>query len=282
MTNFRNTFFRGFTTGLQQWRIVLTVYILQLCLAFTVGMQVYEVLEASIGRSLEINKLLRQYDHTVIADFLNVHGASITPLIGQLRWLLLVWWLFSVFVNGGMLYCAAFPGQASWRAFWQGGSAYFFPFLKFALFFLALALAWTVAVWLPVAANMESALENLPSEQYVAWGVSGIAVIWLAGLAVLLVWSALSRLQCLQRGTLFMNSLKLGGRLFWNKKTKMLGLLAGFAGLQLLITAGYWLLESSGGMTSPLSVLVFFGAQQLVAFGGILIRQMWYGGMAVA
>lgn len=269
-------------TGVKQWRVVLTAYIIQWCLAFTVGMQVYEVLEASIGRSLELRKLLQHYDHTVLTDFLSVHGASITPLIGQLRWLLPVWLFFSVFVNGGMLYCAAFPGQTSWRAFWQGGSAYFFPFLKFALFFLALALVWTVAVWLPVAANLESALEDLPSEQYVVWGVSGIAAIWLAGLAVLLVWSALSRLQCLQQGTLFMNSLKLGGRLFWNKKTRMLGLLAGLAGVQILVTAGYWLLESSGGMTSPLSVLVFFGAQQLVVVCRILIRQMWYAGMAVA
>ncbi|MCK6694743.1 MAG: hypothetical protein L6Q97_21915, partial [Thermoanaerobaculia bacterium] len=266
MTNFRNTFLHGCTTGPRQWRIVLTVYVLQVCLAFTVGMQVYEVLEASIGRSLEINKLLHHYDHTVLTDFLSVHGASITPLIGQLRWLLPVWLLFSVFINAGMLYCAAFPERASWRAFWQGGAAYFFPFLKIALFFWALALVWTVAVWLPVAVNMEPALENLPSEQYVVWGVGAAAAIWLPGLAVLFVWSVLGRLQYLQTATPLIYALKNGGRLFWNKKMSLLGLLAGFAGLQLLVAVVYYMLESSGGMTSTLSVVLFFGLQQIIVF----------------
>ena len=81
----RSAFLQGFNTGIRQWRIASIVYFLQLYLALTLGMQVYDVLEASIGHSLEINKLLQQYDHTVITDFLKVHGASITPLIGQLR-----------------------------------------------------------------------------------------------------------------------------------------------------------------------------------------------------
>ena len=120
--------FRGIATGFRQWRIVAIVYALQLCLALTLGMQAYEVLEASIGHSLELHKLLQGYDHTVLTDFLNVHGASITPLLGQLRWLALVWLLFSVFTDGGLLYCTASPQQASWRSFWQGGAAYFFAF----------------------------------------------------------------------------------------------------------------------------------------------------------
>ena len=282
MTNFHNIFSYSFKTGLQQWRIGLIVYLLQLCLALTVGMQIYAVLEASIGHSLEINKLLQQYDHTVLTDFLSVHGASITPLIGQLRWLLPLWLLFSVFINGGMLYCAALPGQDSWRAFWQGGAAYFFPFLKIALFFLSLALVWTVAVWLPVAANLQPALEKFPSEKYVIWGVVLVAALWLAGLAGLFVWSVLSRLQCLQKGTSFVSSLKSSGRIFWNKKIRMLGLLGGFAGLQLLVSVGYWMLEASGGMTSLLWVAVFFAIQQVVIFIRILVRQMWYAGLAVA
>lgn len=279
MTKFRSTFLHGFHTGPRQWRIGLIVYILQFCLALTVGMQVYEVLEASIGRSLEIGKLLQQYDHTVLTDFLSVHGASITPLVGQLRWLLPVWMLFSVFINGGMLYCAAFPEKASWRAFWQGGAAYFFPFLKIALCFLAFALVWSAVVWLPVMVNIEPALEKLPSEKYVFRGVLLIAMIWLTGLAALFVWSALSRLQCLQKSAPVINNLKNGWRAFWNNKMRLLGLLAGFAGLQLLVTVAYWLLELSGGMTSPLTVAAFFGVQQLVVFCRILIRQMWYAAL---
>lgn len=267
-------------TGLRQWRIAFTVYIIQLCLAFTVGMQVYEVLEASIGRSLELNKLLQHYDHTVITDFLSMHGASLTPLIGQLRWLLPVWLLFSVFINGGMLYCAAFPERASWRAFWQGGAAYFFPFLKIALFFLVLALLWSGMVLLPAAASLMPALEQLPGEQYALWGVAGAMLVWLSGLVILYIWSLLSRLQSIQNEPAFIRSLKRGLRLLWQHKKHLVGLLAGLTGVHLCLAGAYWWLESLGGMTSPLSVAIFFGIQQTLAFGRIAIRQMWYAGVA--
>ena len=55
---------------MRQWRIAAIIYFIQLCLAMTLGMQAHSVLESSIGNSLEINKLLAQYDHTVLTDFL--------------------------------------------------------------------------------------------------------------------------------------------------------------------------------------------------------------------
>ena len=268
--------FRGIATGFRQWRIVAIVYALQLCLALTLGMQAYEVLEASIGHSLELHKLLQGYDHTVLTDFLNVHGASITPLLGQLRWLALVWLLFSVFLDGGLLYCAALPEQASWRAFWQGGAAWFFPFLKIALVFLALALVWSAAVLVPVVAFLELALEYFPSEVYAVWGVLGLLAVWLVGLGVLLVWSVLSRLQRLRNGTSTVVSLKTGGRVFRQHKARYFGLLAVFAGIQLALIMLYWTLESLSGMTSPMQIVVFFGVQQAFVFLRILLRQMLY------
>ncbi len=126
----REVLIHSFRTGMRQWRIAALVYFFQVCLALTLGMQVHGVLEASIGHSLELDKLLKGYDHTVVTDFLKVHGASITPLIGQLRWLLLIWLIFAVFIDAGLLACSAAPLEASARNFWKGGVAWFFPFLK--------------------------------------------------------------------------------------------------------------------------------------------------------
>src|SRR5690349_3066954 len=121
----RRIFEHSVKLGIRQWRIVGVVYLLQLCLAVPFGMEVYDVLQASIGHSLEIDRLMHGYDHTVITDFLKVHGASITPLIGQLRWLLLIWLVFSVFTNGGMLFSAAQSDRTSVQAYWQKAAAYF-------------------------------------------------------------------------------------------------------------------------------------------------------------
>ena len=80
-----SVFSKAFKTGTSQWRVAAIVYFVQFCLALTLGMEVHNVLGASIGKSLEINKLAAHYDHTVFSDFLKVHGASITPLIGQFQ-----------------------------------------------------------------------------------------------------------------------------------------------------------------------------------------------------
>lgn len=277
--NFTGAFFQGFAVGIRQWRITAIVYFIQLCLALTVGMQVYEVMKASIGQSLEVNKLLDTYDHTVWMDFLKVHGASITPLLGELRWLLLVWILFSVFIDSGLLYAAATPKQATARSFWQGGAAYFFPFLKISLFFLILFLVWTVVLWVPLALFFQPSLQYFPSEKYTVWLAGVAGCIWLAGIGVLFVWSVLSRIHHLLQGRSVLASIQNGGRIFRKSKVRFLGILTGFAVLQVLLLMLYFKMEPFSSMTSG-GILALFGAQQGFSFLRIQLRQMVYGGMA--
>lgn len=279
----KTAFINGLRIGIGQWRIAAIVYFLQLCLALTVGMQVYDVLQASIGHSLEINKLLEHYDHTVVTDFLKVHGASITPLIGQLRWLLLAWLLFSVFTDGGLLYCTTTPQQASGKAFWQGGAANFFSFLKISLFFLALALLWTLIIFLPIVLFFERSLQYFNSEKPAVWLVFLLLAVWLAGFMVLFVWSVLSRVQYLRTGASVWSSLKNGGRIFRKNKALVATLMAAFGLLQILMVLIYWTVEAYTGMVSPLLILVVFLVQQAFVFGRIQVRQMMYaalGGVA--
>lgn len=259
-----------------QWRVAANVYLIQLGLALTLGVQIYEVLEASIGHSLEVHKLMDGYDHTVLTDFLKVHGASITPLIGQLRWLMLLWLLFSVFINGGLLYCAAQPGQASARQFWQGGAVYFWPFLKISLFFLVLVLCWAGLIWLPVALVFQASLEYFSSEKYTVWLALLALAVWLCGLGVLLLWSVLSRMQRMEKGTSIAGSLAGGWRVFRQKKWRYLAMLATFTGMQLFLAAVYFWTQSFTGMTSPLLILFFFLIQQVFVFFRIQLRQMLY------
>lgn len=275
----RSAFLQGFNTGIRQWRIASIVYFLQLCLALTLGMQVYDVLEASIGHSLEINKLLQQYDHTVITDFLKVHGASITPLIGQLRWLLLGWLLFSVFIDGGLLYCAAVPEQASGRSFWENGAAFFFPFLKIGLFFLFLTAIWTVLLLIPLATFFQELLFNSDSEKYAIWLVLALLLLWLTGLAVLFLWSVLSRLQRIKTGASIFGSVRRGWIIFRKNKFRFFVLLAAFAGLQLLLAGVYFLIEAYTGMVSPFLILLVFVLQQAFVFFRVQMRQMMYAGI---
>lgn len=277
--NMRNLFLYALSVGMRQWRIAAIVYFFQLCLVLTLGMQVFAVLESSIGHSLEINKLLYHYDHTVLTDFLKVHGASITPLIGQLRWLLLAWLFFSVFIDAGLLYCAAAPDRATGRAFWTGGAAYFFPFLKFGLFFLFLAAILTLVIWLPAAAFIEPSFQYFSSEKYTVWLVLCLLLVYLISLALLFIWSVVSRFVNIKTGASVVESLKKGGQIFRKNKWRLAGFMLGFVALQWILVALYWLLEAFTGMTSPAFILLLFVVQQAFVFFRIQMRQMMYAGV---
>jgi hypothetical protein len=269
-------FIQGIRTAMGQWRLTAIVYFLQFCLALTVGMQVYDVLEASIGQSLEIKKLLYAYDHTVVTDFLKVHGGSITPLIGQLRWLLLVWLVFSVFTNAGLLHGAAHPQAATPRSFWQAGGAYFWPFLGNGLVFWLLALLWTVLLFSPVVLQLQASLEYFPSEKYTVWMVFGVFVVWLLGIFGLFVWSVVARLLRFNGGTA-----RQAARLVWRNKRAFSRLVVVFVGLHLGVIGLYWLLEGVIGMTSAGGIVIVFILQQLFVFCRIQLRQALYASIAL-
>ena len=269
----------GLQKGLQQWRIAAIVYGIQLLLVMTFGIQVYDVLKASIGHSLEINKLAAGYDHTVIMDFLSVHGASITPLLGQLRWLMLVWLLFSVFTNGGLLYCAVQPEAVTGRVFWQGGAKSFFTFLKISVFLLLLVVVWSGIVWIPTIALLEPMLAFFSSEKYIIWVVFLMLMVWFIGLGLLFVWSVCSRLYYFQ-GQVSTKACLMGGwRFFGRQRGRLLGLFAAFAGFKALLMVGYLFLDAFVEIQTSGLVVLFFLLQQAVVFGKIQIRQMVYAGI---
>lgn len=272
----------GFKMGMQQWRVTSIVYFFQLCLALTLGMQVHSVLESSIGHSLELNKLLHGYDHTVITDFLKVHGASITPLLGQLRWLLMTWFVFSVFINGGLLYCSATDSTTTNPAmrFWTGGASYFFPFLKISLVFLVLALVWTVLIWVPVALFFEPSLQYFSSEKYIVWISLGMMVLYLFGLLVVFIWSVNSRLVALKSKASLLQYIKNGWLKFWPQKGAFTKLMLTFILLQGALLIGYCLLKCFAESRTGLGILVLFVIQQAFIFFRIQIRQMMYAGIS--
>lgn len=269
----------GFTTGLRLWKITLLVWFLQLLIAITLGMQVWHVLEASIGRSLELEKLLSGYDHTVFMDFLNVHGASVSPLIGQLRWVLAVYLLCSVFINAGILHVVV-KGEKSLKAFWVGGATYFFPFLKISLFYLVLMLLWSGLLWVPFLSQVMPGLEKLPSEKTLVQMLLAVLLVWAAGIVFLFNASILSRTSrlhdqeriwlCIRKG--------LGLALKCWGKTSTVFLF--FTLLQLFLFFIYWWLESASGMISPWLVLVFFLLQQTVVVLRIAGRVMLMAGIS--
>ncbi|MFM8374313.1 MAG: hypothetical protein ACKOCO_18225 [Bacteroidota bacterium] len=266
---------QGMKTGYRLRYVSLIVYSMQLLLALSVGMQIREVLEASVGHSLEIKKLFSGYDHTVIMDFLKVHGASLTPLFGQLRWLLLVWLITSVFLNGGLLLCAVHPERISRADYWHFAAVYFNRFLKTALIFLILALLWTALLFVPLLIALMPMLESFQSET-TAIGIALLVVaVWLTGCSVLFVWSLLTRIRQ-SGGNRTWPAVRAGWRDFQGKNSRYIQVVALFLAVQLLLAAIYLLLSGTTGTHTGGGIFVVFLLQQLFVYSRIVLRGVMY------
>lgn len=266
----------GFQSAFRQWRPAAIVYLIQLALALTLGMQVYEVFNASIGKSLELNKLLHGYDHTVVTDFLKVHGASLTPLIGQLRWLLPIWLFFSVFLHAGLLNGVVHTSEKKVFTFWQGASTYFFPFLGLMLVFLLLVLLWSILIWLPAFAYIGASFESLPSEKPMIWVFLFALIIWGLGLAFFFIWSLLSRLRYIHTSSSIFGGIKKAWGVFYRHKWRLWSFFVLFFLLQCLLIIAYHFIESLIPALSAGAILLLFFIQQLFIFIRILMRISLY------
>jgi len=267
---------RGISIGYRLRYVSLIVYSMQLLLALSVGMQIREVLNASVGHSMEIEKLYAGYDHTVIMDFLKVHGASLTPLFGQLRWLLLVWLVASVFLNGGLLLCAIRPEQASRAAFWQFSAGYFNRFLKAALIFLVLTLIWTALLFVPLLLNLMPMLESFRSEKIALAIAFLVLAVWLTGLAVLFIWSLLTRIRQAE-GMRTARAARVAWSDFWRQKSQFILFSLLFLAIQLLLAVTFLLLSGAVGTHSGAGIFVVFLLQQIFVYSRIVLRGVMYG-----
>ena len=266
----------GIGQGLRQWRIALVVYIIQLLIAMTLGMQLYQVFEASIGNSLELDELLKGYDHTIVQDFLNVHGGSITPIIGQVRWVVLAYMIFSIFINAGLLY-VVHERSTSWKDFWNGGAMYFFKSAGLFLIYLIFYIALIAVIGISFGAVFAKALDF--SSEKVAFLWFGIlSLIFIITILKIMSASVYSRFAIME-GQSVWSAFKTGWRTFRKNWKSTWGVLISMFFIQLLIYCVYLCMEGTWGMVSTATILVFFFIQQGIIFFRSVWKLMVYNGL---
>jgi len=124
-------FFRGIWDTFRLFRMWLLLFLLIFLLAMTVALPFADVFGTSIGKSLEINKLLPQYDHTVWSDFMNAHGSSTTGITSQVSWMIPAFLLLYIFLSGGIVRSFdTLPERFSARRFMSACTYYFWRFFR--------------------------------------------------------------------------------------------------------------------------------------------------------
>ena len=174
----------GFNEGWKQRKVVFFLYIIQLVIAFPIGIQVYQVMESSIGNSMSLDVIQDGFNRTVVEDFLNYHGSSITPLIGTFRYVVPMYLILSIFLHAGIL-GNVYNNKRRIADFLKYGVRHFRYFLGYNLIFLGLFLLWSLVIWIPFLFWMGNPLENLSSEKVLVIGIGITGTVYLFGLSLL-------------------------------------------------------------------------------------------------
>lgn len=260
-----------------QWRLAMIVYVIQFLLAMTMGMQLYQVFEASIGDSLELDKLLSNYNHTVIQDLLKVHGGAITSIIGQSRYLIITYLIFSVFVHASLIH-AVHHGHTRFRDFWTGGALYFFKFLSLSLLFLIVYLIGLIVVGI-LASFVFNGILEMPSERVgFAW-LGVIAFVFLIFLLKVFAASTYAKMAIIDHDKSPLRAFLFGWRQLRRNWKATYGIILPLLLIQFMVYGIYLCLESQSGMTTVTLILVFFIFQQAMIFFRCIWKLMIYNGL---
>ncbi len=261
-------------SGFSKPRLISIVYMIQLILALTIGLQVYQVFGASIGNSLSLEGLKEGNAHMVINDLLNTHGASLSPLLGQVRWMVIVYLIVAAFVHGGIWY--SIIKQYEKTSIWVGGSTYFLRMLIIGIVMSLIFIIWSALVWGPYLSKIQYWMEALASEEPILWGGIAIAVLWSFGAVFIFVASCFCKIFVIRDGIKVRVAMWKGIKASFKKTWKCLPVLFAFFMILALLYIMHSLVDDWTLFSTTIGVFVLFLIQQLVVWIKIGLRVSTY------
>ncbi len=260
--------------GFENPRLVSIVYAIQLILAMTIGLQVYQVFGASIGNSLSLEGLKVGDAHMVINDLLNTHGASLSPLLGQVRWMVIVYLIVAAFVHGGIWH-SLINGYDK-VSIWIGGSTYFFRMLMIGFIMSFIFIIWSTLVWGPYLSKIRYWMEHLPSEEPILWGGIAMVVLWSFGSIFIFVASSFCKVLVIRDQEKVGSALWKGIKKSITKTWKCLPVLFLFFVLLAFLYLMHSFVDDWTFLSTTIGVFLLFVIQQLIVWIKIGLRVSTY------
>lgn len=127
---------QGFTLVGRHRRMALLLYTFLLLLALLVVLPFQALINRVAGHSLSLQDLLQGWNYTFWNDFINEHGAALTPVLQQSLLAMGLYLLGMIFFLGG-IFSVFLRRPAAWdRALFWGQSAHFFwRMLRLSVYF---------------------------------------------------------------------------------------------------------------------------------------------------
>jgi len=263
---------QAFNRTAQNWKMVLTVFFINLLLGLILARPAYTTLKSESQQSLEFDKLVPDFDFTVLIDFLNKSSTALTPFWTLGIILSLVYLILNVFFAGGILTQFAQRGTFRLMDFFKNSAQYFGKFLLVFLLEVAVILAILIFSIILLGIFIIAA-DGSTEPMYMAWLTPPFLII---GFLLTVVLNIGNYAKVILFKNITLNAWdgfwKATNYIFQNFKTmRIYWAIILIAVIFLLV---YLFLESAIGMTSGFKIFIMFIIQQVFIFGRVFLK-MW-------
>jgi len=247
------------------WRIILLIFSFQFILSSTIGLQMNQILDSSIGHSLSLEKFKEGFNYTVFQDFMNAHGESMSALFGMMKWLVMIYLIFSTFITAGSIFSLS-RDDDSISTFFQGGVRYFSRFLLLDIIFLVFILiCWGIG-FATIGYLFGIAPYRFDNELvFLRWTLL-IAIVLFFLTSALTIWKISAKFHFIEKmeGSGLFQSVKQGFKSFWRSKWSLWFLAFVFLAISILLSV----ITFAAGST-PLLVMI------LVTNAVLILKIFW-------
>ena len=260
--------FVGFQQTFQHKKVITLLYVINLLMALVLAVPFFWTIKKLGGDSMEIAKLLPDFDDTVFSDFMHQAGASRQNYLWQGLWLALFSVVISAFLAGGILEFLKNKNVFSLQEFFGNCGKHFRQFFWLTLVKGVVMLIIGIVYVFLVA----GAISTLKGEvnQFMGFGVVSL----LMGLLVLLPILATGYAQIALVNDNSLNikqALSMGWSFTVKRFFKVIFLEIILLAIFALFAWCYWLLENTIGMNQALGILVVILIQQVF----IWLKMAW-------
>jgi hypothetical protein len=132
--------FKALTAGVRStnksYLMIALLYAINFLIAAILAWGFHSVLARTIGDSMSLERLVKDFDYTVFTDFMFKYGGRITALFSQLSWLIFFYLLLNTLLGGGTIAVLKNGEEKfSLRSFLGNCGMFFFRFFRLLLIF---------------------------------------------------------------------------------------------------------------------------------------------------
>ncbi len=182
--NIFKAYYSGLKESVRLPRPVFLIYFINLFIALLIVIPIFGLMNESLGDTLSVNKILKDFDATVFADFIANSSNELTLFFTQVKWVVLIYWIISIFLAGGIIRTLN-QDKFTMTSFFSGAGYNFFRFLGISLIMIVLQILLVFLIYAPTFNIIDSISDTVSSELtiykvfFVAFGLHMLLMLML-------------------------------------------------------------------------------------------------------